>query len=36
MNEKNMIKIKESLAMPPEMADALQETVTARDRKSVV
>ena len=30
MNEKNMIKIKESLAMPPEMADALQETVTAR------
>ena len=30
MNEKNMIKIRESLTMPSEMADALQETVTAR------
>ena len=34
MNEKNMIKIRESLAMPSEMADALQETVTARVRRN--
>lgn len=34
MNEKNMIKIRESLTMPTEMADALQETVTARGRRN--
>lgn len=35
MNEKNMIKIRESLTMPSEMADALQETVTARGNRHV-
>lgn len=34
MNEKNMIKIRESLTMPSEMADALQETVTVRGRRN--
>lgn len=32
MNEKDMMKIKESLTMPSEMADALQKTVTAHGR----
>lgn len=34
MNKKNMIKIRESLTMPSEMADALQETVTARRKRN--
>ena len=34
MNKKNMIKIRESLTMPSEMADALQETVTARGKRN--